>query len=148
MKKIFLACAILLAVALLLGLPVTARPPGGTPPGQAKKGDGSGDVNIGISIGGPTVVAPAKPGGGPPPWAPAHGYRAKYQYRYWPGVQVYFDSGRGLYFWFSGGSWQAGARLPGGIVLSGGYVTLSMDAAKPYKWHKDVVRRYPPGGKK
>jgi len=33
-----------------------------------------------------------KPGHGPPPHAPAHGYRQKYQ-----GVELVYDSGRGVY---------------------------------------------------
>jgi len=28
---------------------------------------------------------------GPPPWAPAHGHRAKYRYQYYPSTSVYFD---------------------------------------------------------
>ena len=146
MKRLLLASAVLAALVLALSLPVGAKPPGGVPPGQANKGGGDGDVNIGVSVGGVTVTNQGygKAKGGPPPWAPAHGYRAKYQYRYWPGSQVYFDSGRGMYFYYSGGSWQAGVSLPGGIHLSGGYVNLDMDAAKPYKWHKDVIQRYPP----
>jgi len=126
MKKLFLICAIVAGLALALSLPVAAKPPGGVPPGQAKK------------------MGAGAHGGGPPPWAPAHGRRAKYSYRYYPGAQVYFDSGRGLYFWLSGNSWQVGARLPGGVTLGGGCVNLEMNAAKPYQWHKDVVLRYPP----
>ena len=30
--------------------------------------------------------------GGPPPHAPAHGYRAKYTYRYYPSCSVYYDT--------------------------------------------------------
>ncbi|KIX15670.1 hypothetical protein [Dethiosulfatarculus sandiegensis] len=145
MKRLFLVKALLISAALVFSLPALAKPPGGIPPGQAKKNSGKNGVNIGITVGSPTVGAPTKPGGGPPPWAPAHGYRAKHQYRYWPGVQVYFDLGRGVYFWFSNSGWQVGARLPGGITLSEGYVGLDMDTSKPYKWHKDVIKRYPPG---
>ncbi|MDH5407857.1 MAG: hypothetical protein OEY00_04540 [Gammaproteobacteria bacterium] len=38
---------------------------------------------------------------GPPAHAKAHGYRKKRMYHYYPGAQVYFDSGRGLYFYLS-----------------------------------------------
>jgi hypothetical protein len=31
---------------------------------------------------------------GPPAHAPAHGYRAKHQYRYYPSRSVYYDTGR------------------------------------------------------
>ncbi len=40
--------------------------------------------------------------GGPPPWAPAHGYRAKHRYRYYPSAEIYFDLGRGIYFYYEG----------------------------------------------
>ena len=126
MKKLFSLAALLLTAALVFSLPVLAKPPGGIPPGQAKK-MGAGATH-----------------GGPPPWAPAHGRRAKYNYRYYPGCQVYFDSGRGLYFWLSGGGWQMGAHLPGSITLGGRYVSLGMDASKPYDWHAQVLLRYPP----
>ncbi|MCF8034945.1 MAG: hypothetical protein K9K66_19420 [Desulfarculaceae bacterium] len=127
MRIIFVICALLAGLALAMSLPALAKPPGGVPPGQAKK------------------MGAGAHGGGPPPWAPAHGYRAKHQYRYYPGVQVYFDTGRKLYFWLSSnGSWQAGASLPGGLTLSGSYINLDMDTAKPFQWHKEVVIRYPP----
>jgi hypothetical protein len=83
---------------------------------------------------------------GPPPWAPAHGYRAKYQYHYYPASQVYFDNGRGLYFYYDGGNWRVSASLPSGIHIAvGEYVTLEMDTGKPYVFHSDVVKKYPPG---
>ncbi|MEW5911027.1 MAG: hypothetical protein AB1814_00570 [Thermodesulfobacteriota bacterium] len=119
-----LLVVVITAAALALSWPALAKPPGGMPPGQAKK---------------------MEQGGGPPPWAPAHGYRAKHQYRYWPSNQIYFDPGRGLYFWLSGGGWQVGVRLPAEFTLVGGYVTLHMDADRPYQWHKEVVTQYPPG---
>ena len=50
--------------------------------------------------------------GGPPAHAPAHGYRAKHKYRYYPDSSVYHDTDRGLYFYFKGGSWEVGASLP------------------------------------
>jgi hypothetical protein len=87
--------------------------------------------------------------GGPPPWAPAHGYRAKHKYRYYPGAQVYFDVGRNLYFYSSGGQWRVGASLPAMSVGLGEYVVLEMGTDKPYEHHGDVMRKYPPGhGKK
>jgi len=87
-----------------------------------------------------------KPRGGPPPWAPAHGYRAKYSYRYYPSTQIYFDTGRSIYFYFSNGSWQAAARLPLQMQSSLGHsVTLEMNEAKPYRYHSEVIKQYPPG---
>jgi hypothetical protein len=83
---------------------------------------------------------------GPPPWAPAHGHRAKHHYRYYPSAYVYFDTGRGLYFYYQGGSWQVSVSLPTSIHIAvGDYVALEMDTDRPYTYHSDVVQRYPPG---
>lgn len=86
---------------------------------------------------------------GPPPWAPAHGYRAKYRYRYYPPASVYFDIGRRLYFHLHLGQWRVSATLPTGIRIDmNKYVILEMDTAKPYTFHSEVVKRYPPGHQK
>ncbi len=92
------------------------------------------------------VYAPPPPESGPPPWAPAHGHRAKHQYYYYSESQVYFDVGRSLYFYYYSGAWQASVSLPSGIHISAGeYVSLDMDADRPYLYHSDVEKRYPPG---
>jgi hypothetical protein len=101
---------------------------------------GSGGVVIGPS--GP----PAERGGGPPPWAPAHGYRAKHNYRYYPSLEIYYDTRRNLWFYYQRGGWRVEAELPAGIRVSGrDYVRLEMDADRPYRYHSQVVDRYPPG---
>lgn len=87
---------------------------------------------------------PAPPPG-PPPWAPAHGYRAKHRYHYYPDARIYFDIERRIYFYYSDGYWRSASTLPVTIVISGTYVLLEMDDDKPYKWHKEVEKRYPPG---
>jgi hypothetical protein len=142
-----IATLLLLAAVLVLGLPALAKPPGGVPPGQAKKGNGGG-VTLGVTIGGGSAGSVTKHKGGPPPWAPAHGRRAKYKYRYWPDRQVYFDAGRGLYFWIDAGYWKVGVHLPADLNLAGASLSLEMDVAKPYKWQREVAKRYPPGWKK
>ncbi|NWF92394.1 MAG: hypothetical protein HXY46_05725 [Syntrophaceae bacterium] len=83
---------------------------------------------------------------GPPPWAPAHGHRAKYRYHYYPSAYVYFDVGRRLYFYFQDDQWRVSASLPVGIrIATGEYVVLEMDTDRPYQFHSDVEKRYPPG---
>jgi hypothetical protein len=83
---------------------------------------------------------------GPPPWAPAHGYRAKHQYHYYPASYVYFDIGRQLYFYYQGTGWQVSARLPAGIRIDiEDYIVLEMETDKPYQYHAEVAKRYPPG---
>jgi hypothetical protein len=85
-------------------------------------------------------------GGGPPPWAPAHGYRAKHRYRYYPSAEVYLDLGRGLYFYYRDGSWHGSVSLPRSIRAElDDYVILNMEADRPYEYHPSVRERYPPG---
>jgi len=89
------------------------------------------------------------PSPGPPPWAPAHGHRAKYRYYYYPATYVYFDVGRSLYFYYQSDQWRVSASLPVGIQINvGEYVVLEMDDDKPYKFHSEVAKRYPPGQQK
>lgn len=89
-------------------------------------------------------LPPKEPG--PPPWAPAHGYRAKYRYYYYPESYVYFDIERRIYFYFAGSGWRASVSLPSGININlNNYVVLEMDVSEPYHFHSEVVKRYPPG---
>lgn len=84
--------------------------------------------------------------GGPPPHAPAHGYRAKHHYRYYPSCSVYYDSGRKIYFYLKSDNWEVGASLPSSIrVRLGEYVTMELETDKPYVYHADHLKRYPPG---
>ncbi len=84
--------------------------------------------------------------GGPPPHAPAHGYRAKYTYRYYTSACIYFDASRKAYFYLEGNIWRMSLSLPQAIRLKlGGYVTIEMDTDKPYTHFKEHKRKYPPG---
>ena len=86
---------------------------------------------------------------GPPPWAPAHGRRAKYTYRYYPGARVYYEGGRGVYFYYRDGQWQVSASIPVGIRIDvDNFVTVEMDTDRPYEYDEEVVKRYPPGQQK
>ncbi len=94
----------------------------------------------------PVYAPPPPTESGPPPWAPAHGHRAKYHYYYYPESQVYFDAGKSRYFYYYGGGWQASVSLPSAIRISAGnYVSLDMDVDRPYTYHSDVQKQYPPG---
>jgi len=86
---------------------------------------------------------------GPPPWAPAHGYRAKHHYYYYPSSYVYFDIDREVYFFLESDEWKLAVTLPGYIKVDiDEQVTLYMDSEKPYEYHMDVVKNYPPGQQK
>lgn len=83
---------------------------------------------------------------GPPPHAKAHGYRAKYAYRYYPSAQVYYDVDRRAYFYLEGNSWRISVSLPNALrVQLGDFVTLDMDSDKPYVKFKEHKKSYPPG---
>jgi hypothetical protein len=82
--------------------------------------------------------------GGPPPHAPAHGYRAKHQYRYYPNCNVYHDPSRNMYFYMKGDGWAVGASLPTNLQSSlGASVNLDLDTDKPYEHNAEHVKQYP-----
>jgi hypothetical protein len=96
------------------------------------------------SGGGFVAVGPAD-GHGPPPHAPAHGYRAKHRYSYYPDVRVYFDAGRGRYFYPDGSAWRVSVSLPDRFrIRLGTPVIIDMDSGRPYLKNRDHVRKYPP----
>ncbi|WP_455203674.1 hypothetical protein [Kaarinaea lacus] len=92
-----------------------------------------------------TVEQPATKKG-PPDHAPAHGYRAKHRYQYYPSAQVYFDPARSLYFYLSSSQWKISASLPNPLKLQlGSHVSIEMDSDKPYSHHSEHKKKYPPG---
>jgi hypothetical protein len=84
----------------------------------------------------------------PPAHAPAHGYRAKHRYRYYPESYVYYDTGRGVYFYMDNGAWQMSVSLPGFIHLESAFVSLEMDIGEPYRYNYEHRKQYPPSKKK
>lgn len=84
----------------------------------------------------------------PPPWAPAHGYRAKeYRYVYYPHHEVYYAPATQHWFWLDGGRWRVGTSLPSGIVVAGiPGVSVILGTERPYEMNTYVVQRY--GGKR
>jgi len=83
--------------------------------------------------------------GGPPAHAPAHGYRAKHKYRYYPDCSSLSRYRTGYYFYINGGNWEVGASLPNNIQMElGESVSLELDTDRPYTYHADHVKQYPP----
>jgi hypothetical protein len=83
--------------------------------------------------------------GGPPPWAPAHGRRAKaaYRYYYYPAAGVYFNVSTRTYFYPNGGTWQVSATLPPAVVIDAGdYVSLQLETEKPYLYYAEHKTKY------
>lgn len=83
---------------------------------------------------------------GPPPWAPAHGYRAKTRHVYFPDHNFYFDVQKSLYIFLSGSKWQVGTKLPSlyaGIDLKeAAKVELELDTDSPQKHNADHKVKY------
>ena len=83
---------------------------------------------------------------GPPPWAPAHGYRAKHRYLYFPECPAYYDTDRSVYFYIEGGNWVVSVSLPDRLSMKlGEHVALELDTDKPYTYYNDHKKIYPPG---
>lgn len=81
--------------------------------------------------------------GGPPPWAPAHGFRAKHVYQYYPAVGVYYDVSTRMYFYMNGGSWQVAAVLPPTIAIAGiEAVSVELDTDKPYAYYDEHKAKF------
>lgn len=80
----------------------------------------------------------------PPPWAPAHGYRAKqYRYIYYPQYEVYYAPETRLWFWLDGGRWRFGAALPAYLPLVGvPGVSIILGSDRPYYEHPLVIEHY------
>ena len=102
-------------------------------------------TGAGVYVGGEPDTAVGPPGG-PPPHAPAHGYRAKHRYHYYPDAHVYFDISRRLYFYLAGDDWRVAASLPADVrVQLGDYVTIELDSDEPYRDFEYHKGKYPPG---
>ena len=83
---------------------------------------------------------------GPPPHAPAHGYRAKHRYHYYPSCSVYYESESKLYFYLRGDDWQVSASLPNDLrVQLNDYVSIGLDTDRPYVYYEEHKTKYPPG---
>jgi hypothetical protein len=81
--------------------------------------------------------------GGPPAHAPAHGYRAKHQYRYYPSSSVYYDTGRRLYFYLKGDNWEVGASLPNSLRVGlGDSVSIELDTDKPFTHYAEHIKMF------
>ena len=80
---------------------------------------------------------------GPPAHAPAHGYRAKYQYHYYPRCKVYYDAAREVYFYLKGENWEVGISLPSHLKSDlGEYVSLELDTDRPYVFNEEHNKKY------
>ena len=81
---------------------------------------------------------------GPPPWAPAHGFRRNRGYYYYPGANVYYRPADRTWFYLEGRDWRFGVGLPTTVRVDfDRSVSLTMETDRPYEFH-DKVRTYYP----
>lgn len=94
----------------------------------------------------PEVVVIEEPGvQGPPPWAPAHGFRRNHHYYYYPGAHVYYRPADRVWFYLAGGNWRFGISLPSSIRIDfDRCVPLTMETKEPHLFHDQVQAHYPP----
>jgi hypothetical protein len=89
---------------------------------------------------------------GPPPWAPAHGYRAKTRYVYFKDYNVYYDNTRGIYISISGGKWVVSTKIPSSIsgidLVAAVKIDLDFDGDDPQKNNSDHQKKYPASKRK
>ena len=64
---------------------------------------------------------------------PAHGYRKKRLYLYYPSADVYYDVGRSSYFYVEGGEWKVVFSLPSSVEINlREAISLELDTDEPY----------------
>ncbi len=78
---------------------------------------------------------------GPPPWAPAHGYRAKVRHVYFPTQNMYYDLQEGVYIYANGGNWSISAALPSVFrnINLGAAVQIGLDFRGDYPQRYNTV---------
>ena len=95
------------------------------------------------------IVAQGKSNGqGPPPWAPAHGFRVKTRHVYFPEYNLYFDIEKKVYIHFQAGKWTVTAELParlGNINLrNASKFELDIDIDNPQIYNSEHQMRFRP----
>jgi hypothetical protein len=81
---------------------------------------------------------------GPPPWAPAHGWRRKHEtYYYYPAAQVYYYPSVRRFYWLEGREWKHSERLPRRFVIEEDKkIVLDLDY-EPHTQHARIINIYP-----
>jgi hypothetical protein len=83
---------------------------------------------------------------GPPPWAPANGYRAKTRQVYFPDHNFYYDVQKGVYIYLSGKNWEVSATLPSIFanvnLKTSRQVELELNTDTPQQYNEDHKVKY------
>ena len=107
----------------------------------------SAEIRLGKAVAPPppevVVIQDAGPKG-PPPWAPAHGFRRNRQYYYYPEAHVYYRPADRMWFYLDGRDWRFGVSLPAFVRVDFDHsVALTMETDQPYAFHEHVRTYYP-----
>lgn len=101
---------------------------------------------IGLEISDVQAQGREKKQQGPPPWAPAHGYRAKTRHVYFPERNFYYDVQKGVYIYINNGRWEVSVKLPsflsGYNLRSAAKVELDFAGDTPQQYNADHVSKY------
>ena len=83
---------------------------------------------------------------GPPPWAPAHGYRAKTKHIYFPEQNIYYDIEAHNYIYLDGGHWSISAAIPRPFInINFGLapkIQLDYVGHNPYRYNEVHIVKY------
>jgi hypothetical protein len=60
-------------------------------------------------------------------------------------VRIYYNLDRKVYYYYYEGQWRIASSLPHNVKIRGDYVELGMDTDKPFRYHREVEKKYPPG---
>lgn len=83
---------------------------------------------------------------GPPPWAPAKGYRAKTRHIYFPEHNFYYDIQQKSYFYLNNGKWSISVGIPTPFLRvnlgSTSQIQLDYYGAYPYYYNSNHRVKY------
>jgi hypothetical protein len=92
----------------------------------------------------PPAVVVVVPDSGPSPWEHGSWYQPSQDYYYYPGAQVYYRVHDHVWFYNDRGTWRNGPFLPVGFRVDfGRSIPLRMATNRPYRFHEQIVGRYP-----
>lgn len=83
---------------------------------------------------------------GPPPWAPAKGYRAKTRHIYFPEHNFYYDIQQKSYFYLNNGKWSISVGIPAPFLRinlgRASQIQLDYYGAYPYYYNSSHRVKY------
>lgn len=66
-----------------------------------------------------------------------------YQYQYYPEQDVYYDTGRQVYYYQSQNNWETTTTRPRDLATDAVGLLLNLATDQPYRYHREIVREYP-----